>query len=83
MDFAVPADHRVKIKAKEKRKILRSCLTTTKAKEHEGDGDTNYIWCIWNDPQRLWELEFGGQAETIQTIALLRSVGILRRFLEI
>ena len=21
--------------------------------EHEGDSDTNYNWCTWNDPQRL------------------------------
>ena len=32
MDFAVPADHRVKIRAM----------------EHEGDGDTSYCWSTWN-----------------------------------
>ena len=41
--------------------------------EHEVDGDANYNWSAWNDPQRgLEELEIGGRVETILTIALLR-----------
>ena len=43
---------------------------------HEGDGNTDCNWCTQNDPmgwvERLEKLEIGGQAETIQTTALLR-----------
>ena len=21
--------------------------------EHDGDGDTNFNWCTWNNPQRI------------------------------
>ena len=55
MDFAIPADHPVKIKKKKrkKRQLLRPCQRTEKAVEHETDGDTNCNWCTWNGPQRI------------------------------
>ena len=68
MDFAVPVDHRVKIKESEKK--------------DEGDGNTNCNWCTWNGPQKLGkklkQLEIRGRTETTQTTALLRSAKILR-----
>ena len=57
MDFAVPADHRVKLKENEKRdKYLDFCRELTKktnkkknskkqTMELESDGDTNSNWC--------------------------------------
>ena len=54
--------------------------------EHEGDGVTNLIGVLGTLPKNLenWveNLEIIGGAETIQTIALLRSARILRRVLE-
>ena len=41
MDFAVPADHKVKIKESEVRQVLRIGKRTKKAVEHEGDSNTN------------------------------------------
>ena len=44
--------------------------------EHEGDGDINGNWCTWKIPKglirRLEGLGIGGQAEIIQTTAVLR-----------
>ena len=53
MYFAVPVDHRVKIKENEKKETNRSCRTTKKENEHEGAGDTNYYCHTWNNPLRL------------------------------
>ena len=54
--------------------------------EHEGNGDTNYNWCTWNNPKELVkgleDLEIRGRVETSQNKALLRSVRIPRRVLE-
>ena len=52
-----------------------------KAIEDEGDGDTiNAFWTVHKGLIRgLEKFEIGGQAETIQTIALIRSAKILRR----
>ena len=44
VEFAVSADHRVKLKESEK-KVLRPCLETEKTMEHESDNDTNCNWC--------------------------------------
>ena len=30
-------------------------LVNKKTMEHEGDGDTNYGWCTWDNPQRIDE----------------------------
>ena len=45
VNYAVPTDHRVKIKENEKR--------TKKAVEHEDEGDTDYNWHTWNSPKRF------------------------------
>ena len=52
MDFAVPADHKVKPKEnKKKNKYLDLFLGTEKAVEHESDGDTNCNWSSWYSHQ--------------------------------
>ena len=55
MDFAIPADLRVKLKEseKKKKKVPRPCARTEKTMEHEGSGDTNYNWCTRYNPQRI------------------------------
>ena len=40
MDFAVLADHKVKIQGKKGRQVTESCQRAVKAVEY-GDGDTN------------------------------------------
>ena len=45
VDFAVPADHRIKLKECEKKDKY---LDLEKAVEHAGDNYTNCNWCIWN-----------------------------------
>ena len=46
MEFAVPADHRVKLKEKEKKdKYLDLARELKKTVKHESDGDTNCNWC--------------------------------------
>ena len=53
--------------------------------EHESDGNTNCNWCSTVTKgllKGLEDLEKRGQVETIQPIALLRSVRILRRLEE-
>ena len=44
MDFAVPADYRVKLKNWKK---------TEKTVEHESDDYTNCNWCSWYSQQRI------------------------------
>ena len=59
MNFAVPADHWLKIKENEnihKYLDLAGEKKTTKSKktiEHEGNGDTGYNWYVRNDSQSL------------------------------
>ena len=43
VDFAVPADHRIKLKESEKRDKYVDL-----AMEHEGDNYTNCDWCFWH-----------------------------------
>ena len=82
MDFAIPADDRLKITENEKRdKYLDFSREQKTTVEHEGDGDTHCNWSTWNNPQNLRK-GTGRWAETIQTKALLRSARILRRVLE-
>ena len=87
MDFAVTADHRLKLKESEKKDIYRDLARELKK--------------LWNMKvtiipivigalgtvikglvQELEDLEISGREETIQTTALSRSVRILRRVLE-
>ena len=79
MDFAVPADHRVKIKESKMRQLLRLSQGTKKVMEHKGDGATNCNRCPWNSPQRVgtWMTN-----QDIQTTTLLRAARILRKVLE-
>ena len=44
MDFAVPADHRIKMKEGEKKDLARE---NKKNVEHKSDGDTYGNWCSW------------------------------------
>ena len=47
MDFAVPADHRIKLKENEKKdKYLDFARELKKNMEHEGDNYTNCNWCV-------------------------------------
>ena len=38
---------------RKERQVLRPCKRTKTVMEHGGDGDTDCIWCTWNDPQLL------------------------------
>ena len=60
MDFAVPADHRVKKKGDEKRdkyvdlgRELKKNNNKKKTKEYKGDGNTTCCWHTRNSPQRF------------------------------
>ena len=87
VDFAVPADHRIKLKECEKKHKYLDLARESKK--------------LWNMQvtiipivigafgivtkgllKGLEDLEVGGRVETIQTTALLRTAGILRRVLE-
>ena len=49
VDFALPADHRIKLKECEKRdKYLDLARELKKTMEHESDNYTNYDWCFWH-----------------------------------
>ena len=88
VDFAVPADHRIKLKECEKKDKYLDLARELKKK-------------LWNMQvtiipivigvfetvtkgllKGLEDLEVGGRVETIQTTALLRTARILRRVLE-
>ena len=60
MDFAVLADHRVKLKESEKKdKYLNLTRELKKIVERESDVYTNYNWCSWYSHQRI-NKETGG-----------------------
>ena len=49
VDFAVLADHRIKLKECEKKdKYLDLNRELKKTMEHTGDNYTNCNWCVWN-----------------------------------
>ena len=49
VDFAVSADHRIKLKEREKRdKYLDLARELKKTMEHKGDKYTNCNWCVWH-----------------------------------
>ena len=53
VDFAVPADHRIKLKEKEKKdKYVDLAKELKKNMEHESDVYTNCNWCSWYSHQR-------------------------------
>ena len=33
--------------------LARELKKKTTTVEHKEDGDTNYVWCTWNNPQRI------------------------------
>ena len=87
VDFVVPADHRVKMKESEKidkylnlarelRKLWNMRVTVVSIVIGTLGTITSSL------EKSLDELEIRGTIETIQTIAFLRSAGILRRVLE-
>ena len=44
MDFAILADHKLKLKESEKRDKYLDLVRKQKTMEHDSDGDTIYIW---------------------------------------
>ena len=53
VEFAVPADHRVKLKENEnKDRHLNLARELKKTVVHESDGDTSYDWCSWYSHQK-------------------------------
>ena len=51
MDFAIPADHRVKFERKRKpEEIHGPCQRAEKALEYVGNSDTNQSWIPWKIP---------------------------------
>ena len=57
MDFAVPADHRIKVKESEKKDksldLARELKKKKKTMDYEGDNYTNHDWCFWYSHQRI------------------------------
>ena len=67
MDFAVPADHRIKPKeSKKKDKYLDHARELKKTMEHAGDNYTNCDWCFWYSYQKMIKRTRGlGNKKTI------------------
>ena len=87
VNFAVPTDHRVKLKECKKRDKYQDLARELKKKktvEHQSDDFTNCNWCSWYKGLVQWlaDLKEKGCLETVRTTALLRSNKILRRVLE-
>ena len=85
-DFAISADHRVKLKESEKNEKYLGLVRILKIlRDEENDGDTNVIGVLGDTKeliQGLDDLEIKGRVETIQTTLLLRSTRILGRVME-
>ena len=87
MDFAVPADHRIKLKECEKKyKYLDLARELKKVWNMKVTIIPIVIGAIGTATKGLLkgleDLEVGGRVETIQTTASLRTARILRRVLE-
>ena len=87
VDFAVPADHRIKKKEWEKRdKYLDIARELKKLWNMQVTITPVVIGALGTVTKGLLkgleDLEVGGRVETIQTTALLRTARILRRILE-
>ena len=90
MDFAVPADHRVKLKESEKRDKYLDLARELKKKRTQWNMKVTVILCvigllgtvIKGLVQELENLEIKGRVETIQTTAWFKSAKILKRFRE-
>ena len=86
LDFAVQADHRVKIKENEKRDKYLNLAWELK-NQWNMIGDTNCIGALGINPKCLVSggvegLKIEGRVQTIKSTTLLRSAKILRRILE-
>ena len=86
VDFAVPADHRIKLKECEKKDKYLDLARELKKKNYG-----TWRWRLYQSwfgivtkglLKWLDDLEVGGRVETIQTTALLRTARILGRVLE-
>ena len=87
MEFAVPADHRIKLKENEKTDKYRDLARVLKKMwSMKVTFISNVIGAFGTVTKglikRLEDLEIRGREETIQTTTLLRSSRILRRVLE-
>ena len=87
VDFAVPADHRIKLKEYEKRNKYLDLARELKKLWNMKVTIIPIVIGAFNTVTKgllmgLEDLEFGGRVETIQTTALLKTVRILRRVLE-
>ena len=87
VDFAVPADHRIILKEREKKdKYLDLARELKKLWNMKVTIVTIVIGALGTITKGLLkgleDLEVGGRVETIQTTALLRTARILRRVLE-
>ena len=87
MDFAVPADHRVKLKESKKReKYLDLARELKKMWSMKGIIIPAVIGALGTVTKGLVkgleDLEIRGRVETIQTTVLLRSARILRKVLQ-
>ena len=89
VDFAVPADHRIKLKECEKKDKYLDLARELKKKKQWNVKVTiipivigAFGTVIKGISKKLEDLEVGGRVETIQTTSLLRTARILRRVLE-
>ena len=87
IDFAVPADYRIKLKKCEKKAKYLDLARELKKLRNMRLTIIPIVICVFGTVskgllKRLEDLEVGGRVETIQTIALLRTARILRRVLE-
>ena len=82
MDFAVPADHRVKFKESETKDKYLDLARELKKLWNMKVTIIPIVIVALGLIKGLEDLEIKGRVETIQTTALLRSARILRRFLE-
>ena len=87
MDFAVPADHRIKLKECEKKDKYLDLLRELKKLWNMLVSIIPIVIGAFGTVTKgllkgLEDLEVGGRVETIQTTTLLRTARILRRILE-
>ena len=84
VDFAVPADHRIKLKECEKKdKYLDLVRELEKLRNMKVTIVIGAFGTVTKGLlKRLEDLEVGGRVKTIQTTTLLRTARILRRVLE-
>ena len=87
IDYAVPADHRIKLKECEKKDKYLDLARELKKLWNMKVTIVPIVICAFGTVTR-WllkgqeDLEVGGRVETIQTTALLKTAIILRRVLE-